>query len=50
MQSDLAAVMIAGSVTSLSRGFGQMLDLNAELYSMDPDTPGDKTVNRIWKG
>ena len=27
-----------------------MLDLNAEFYSMDPDTPYDKTVNRIWKG
>ena len=42
-QSDLSPVMIEGSISSLARGFGQRLELNAELSS-DPDAPKDNSV------
>ncbi|XP_071515467.1 polycystin family receptor for egg jelly-like [Panulirus ornatus] len=46
--SPLQAVIIGGSVTSVSRGFGQSLVLNPQGLSVDPDDPKDKTFNVTW--
>ena len=37
--SDLVAVLVAGSATSVARGWGQLVYLPAELNSFDPDYP-----------
>ena len=38
-KSDLVAVLVAGSATSVARGWGQLVYLPAELNSFDPDEP-----------
>ena len=38
-KSDLVAVLVAGSATSVARGWGQLVYLPAELNSFDPDYP-----------
>ena len=41
--------MIEGAATSTTRGFGQMLDLDAEQFSFDPDYVDDKQVRLyLW--
>ena len=44
-QSPLRPIMIEGSSSQLTRGFGQSLDMNAEALSFDPDYPKDKVYS-----
>ncbi|XP_045614675.2 polycystin-1-like [Procambarus clarkii] len=44
----LRAVMMGGSVFSVSRGFGQTLDLDPQGLSTDPDNPDDKNFTVTW--
>ena len=43
-QSELVPIILEGSATALSRGYGQMLNMEAEKHSFDPDSLNNKTV------
>ena len=51
--SPLEAGIIEGSPTKISRGWGQMLDLNSADLSKDPDNPEEKVTHMFkqcnWK-
>ncbi|XP_064112518.1 uncharacterized protein LOC135219572 isoform X1 [Macrobrachium nipponense] len=44
----LAAIIIAGSMSSITRGFAQTAFLNPQGLSIDPDFPSDKNFNVTW--
>lgn len=44
-RSPLNAVIIEGSPTKISRGWGQMLDLTPVDLSSDPDNPEEKVIS-----
>jgi hypothetical protein len=43
--SPLVPVMIEGSATAVTRGWGQVLELKPKELSTDPDDPEDKVDN-----
>lgn len=47
-KSPLVPGFIKGSVTKVTRGWGQMVVLNGMEYSTDPDYPDDKNFNFTW--
>ncbi len=44
-KSDLQPILITGSVAKVTRGWGQMLSLNPQDLSLDPDNVDDKVIN-----
>nr|XP_053650222.1 uncharacterized protein LOC128700791 [Cherax quadricarinatus] len=46
--SPLRAVIMDGSVFSVSRGYGQSLVLSPQELSVDPDNPSDKNFTVKW--
>ena len=47
-KSPLVPGFIKGSVSKVTRGWGQTVELDAKMYSIDPDFPEDKEFNYTW--
>jgi hypothetical protein len=47
-KSDLQPILITGSVAKVTRGWGQMLSLNPQGLSLDPDNVDDKVINLFF--
>ena len=47
-KTPLVPGFIKGSVAKVTRGWGQLLKLDAAKFSTDPDNPGDRNFNFTW--
>ena len=46
--SPLVPSFIKGSVSKVTRGWGQIIKLDGSKFSIDPDNPADKQFNYTW--
>ena len=47
-KSQLQPVLMDGSPSKVSRGWGQVLTMFPEKFSIDPDMPGEREFNYTW--
>ena len=47
-KSQLQPVLLDGSPSKVSRGWGQLLTLTPEYFSLDPDAPLERDFNYTW--
>ena len=48
VRTPLVPVIIEGSATKVSRGWNQLVVMNPELFSLDPDAPDERTFGYNW--
>ncbi len=44
IKSPLIPVIIEGSATKVTRGWNQIVEMNPEFYSVDPDEPASRVM------